>query len=214
MIEYSVQYIIIQLNNKGNKMGITQVPIRARIEVGGTVVETPYVLSFNVHRRRGAAATFDASVKINRAISGSGSVGGGISISAGSGGVHRIFTGIVRGAKITPCWDDPSYAVLTLTGDDTLNLLQGKKYSRRCRGTKSTFCLITGVVRSGLKSGKFAYATDAAFELEPGMGNVEMVNSAHGTNTSLGGIKLADAEGADLKNNLGVRLDVTLEGST
>ena len=194
-------------------MSITQVPIRARIDVGGTVVETPYVLSFNVHRRRGSPTTFDASVKINKSVSGTGSVGGGVAISAGSGSVHRIFTGIVRGAKITPCWDDPSYAILTLTGDDTLGFLKGKKYSRRCRGTKSTFCFITGVVRSGLKSGKFAYATDAAWEFDPGTVNMEMANSAHGTNTSLGGIKLSDAEGANL-GTLGVRLDVTHVDST
>ena len=190
-------------------MSITQVPIRARINVGGTTISTPYVLSFNVHRRRGAVATFDASVKINNAVSGTSSVGGGITISAGSGGMSRIFTGVVRGAKVTPCWDDPSYAILTLTGDDTLGLLKGKKYSRRCRGTKSTFCIITGVTRPGLKSGKFAYATGATFELEPGTVNMEMPSSAHGTNTSLSGLKIADAGGADLVNNLGVRVDVT-----
>jgi hypothetical protein len=190
-------------------MSITQVPIRARIEVAGTIINTPYVLSFNVHRRRGGATTFDASVKINNAVSGVGSIGGGITINAGSSSMRRIFTGIVRGAKITPCWDDPSYAILTLTGDDTLGLLKGKKYSRRCRGTKSTFCIITGVVRSGLKSGKFAYATDAAFELDPGTVNMEMPNSAHGTNTNLSGLKIADAGGADLVNNLGARVDVT-----
>jgi hypothetical protein len=65
------------------------------------------------------------------------------------------------------------------------------------------------VVRSGLKSGKFAYATDAAFELDPGTVNMEMPNSAHGTNTNLSGLKIADAGGADLVNNLGARVDVT-----
>ena len=192
-------------------MSIQQIPIRASISVGGTTVKTPYVLSFNVHRRRGSPATFDASVKIQGSLSSSGSVGGGIVISAGGdGGMQKIFTGIIRGAKITPCWDDPSYVVITLSGDDTLSLLKGKKYSRRCRGTKSTFCIITDVVRSGLKSGKFAHSTGESFEIESGKENMEMVHSAHGTNTSLGGLKVSDAEGADLKNNLGAKLDITL----
>lgn len=190
-------------------MGITQVPIRAYINIGGTTVRTPYVLSFNVHRRRGAAATFSASVKVNNTVSGMGSVGGGITISAGSNSISRVFTGVVRGAKLTPCWDDPSYVILTLTGDDTLGLLKGKKYSRRCRGTKSTFCIITGVVRPGLKSGKFAYSTDASFEFDDGTVNMEIPSAAHGTNTNLSGLKIADAGGADLVNNLGVRIDVT-----
>jgi hypothetical protein len=199
------------LNNKEKRMGITQVPIRACIEVGGAIVETPYVLSFNVHRRRGSPATFDASIKVKGSLSGSiGSSGGGIAISAGTGGVHKIFTGIIRGAKITPCWDDPSYIIVTLSGDDTLSLLKGKKYSRRCRGTKSTFGIITGVTRSGLKSGKFAYATGESFEFEPGNINVELPNSAHGINSSLKGLEVSGAEGADLKNNLGVKIDTTL----
>lgn len=193
-------------------MSIEQVPIRASIEIGGQTIRTPYVLSFNVHRRRGNPATFDASIKVKEGLSGVGSAGGGIAISAGSGNLTKIFTGIIRTAKITPCWDDPSYTIVTLSGDDTLSLLKGKKYSRRCRSTKTTFCIITDVVRSGLKSGKFAY-TGESFELESGKLNVEMANSAHGINASLKGLKIPEAEGADLKNNLGVKLDVTLESN-
>ena len=192
-------------------MSITQVPIRATIRVGSTTVKTPYILSFNVHRRRGSPATFDASIKVKDGLSGSASAGGGIEISAGSGGENKIFTGIIRGAKITPCWDDPSYSIVTLSGDDTLSLLKGKKYSRRCRGTKSTFCIITGVVREGLKSGKFA-STNSSFELEPGNLNSELPKAAHGTNSNLGGLEIGPAEGSNTKNS-GVKLTVTLEQS-
>lgn len=192
-------------------MSIQQVPIRAKIEVGGITVETPYILSFNVHRRRGSPATFDASVKVKGGLSGGvGSAGGGISISAGSGGVSKIFTGIVRAAKITPCWDDPSYVNITLSGDDTLGLLKGKKYSRRCRGTKATFCIITDVTRNGLKSGKFATLTGESFELEPGKTNTEMSQTSQGINSSIGGLKVTEAGGANQGTNLGVKLDITL----
>jgi hypothetical protein len=191
-------------------MSIKQIPIRAKIEVAGATVETPYVLSFNVHRRRGSPATFDASVKVKGGLSGVGSAGGGIVISAGSGGVSKIFTGIVRAAKITPCWDDPSYVNVTLSGDDTLSLLKGKKYSRRCRGTKATFCIITDVTRSGLKSGKFATLTGASFELEPGKMNTEMAQTSQGINSSIKGLKVTETGGADQGNNLGAKLEITL----
>ena len=194
-------------------MSIEQVPIRATITVGGTTVKTPYILSFNVHRRRGSPATFDASIKVKDSLGGSASAGGGIEISAGSGGENKIFTGIIRGAKITPCWDDPSYSIVTLSGDDTLSLLKGKKYSRRCRGTKSTFCIITGVVREGLKSGKFAATDGNSFEFEPGNLNRELPKAAHGTNSSLSGLKIAEAGGSDLNNSFGVQLDLSLEQS-
>lgn len=190
-------------------MSIRQVPIRASVSVGGTTIRTPYVLSFNVHRRRGSPATFDVSVKVKGSISSMSSSGGGISISAGSNSEIKIFTGIIRGAKITPCWDDPSYVNVTLTGDDALSLIKGKKYTRRSRGVKSTFCIITDVVRAGLKSGKFAHSTDSSFELEPGNLNIDMAGSAHGVNSSLSGLKIGDAEGADLKNNLGVQIDIS-----
>lgn len=193
-------------------MSISQVPIRASVNVGGGSIRTPYVLSFNVHRRRGSPSTFDASVKVAGSGGlGGGLAGGGISISAGgSGGGSTIFTGIVKGAKITPCWDDPSYVIVTLTGEDVLSIIKGKKYTRRCVGTKSAFCLITGVVRPGLKSGKFAAMTGGeSFELEPGKSNDELTVASQGTNSSLGSLDIPGAEGSDLKNNLGVPITVS-----
>jgi hypothetical protein len=126
--------------------------------------------------------------------------------------MSKIFTGIVRAAKITPCWDDPSYVNVTLSGDDTLSLLNGKKYSRRCRGTKATFCIITDVTRSGLKSGKFATLTGESFELEPGKTNTEMAQTSQGINSSIRGLKVAETGGADQGNNLGVKPEITLIG--
>ena len=196
-------------------MSITQVPIRASISVGGTSVKTPSVLSFNVHRRRGSPASFDASVKVDSSgVGGGGLAGGGISISAGGGGGGGgvIFTGIVKGAKITPCWDDPAYVIVTLTGEDSLSLIKGKKYTRRSRGVGELppFCLITGLVRTGLKSGKFAVTSGGeSFEIDGGKTNAEITAAAQGTNTNIGAISMPGAEGSDLKNDLGVKISVS-----
>jgi len=192
--------------------GVEQVPIRAVIGIGSDRIETPYVLSFNVHRRRGQPSTFDASVKVKGSISGGGLPSGGISISAGGGGaLNLIFTGIIKGAKITPCWDDPSYVIITLTGEDALSVLKGKKYTRRTSGMKgSAFCLITSVTRAGLKSGKFANSSDASFVLEPGDVSTNIPGLSQSAPASLGGISFPKAEGSDLKNNLGVKVTGTL----
>lgn len=192
-------------------MSIRQVPIRASISIGGGSVETPYILSFNVHRRRGSPSTFDASIKVKGSVGG-GTPTGGISISAGSGGMNKIFTGIIKGAKVTPCWDDPSYVIITLTGDDALSLLQGKRYTRRIAGPgAAAFCLITGVVRPGLKSGKFANSgTDNAFTLSAGDVGENSTGGSQGVSSSLSGLSMAKAEGTN-NNDLTVPIVCSLE---
>lgn len=147
-------------------MGITTVPIRATVTIGSLSVSTPFVLSFTVRKARGQINTFDASLKVGHdKISGPVS-GGSVSIKAGSKGkINQIFTGIVRNAKMTPCWDDPNYVILSISGNDTLSLLQGKKYTRRCRASLGQFCVITSA-RRGLKSGKFTYDSENVFELD------------------------------------------------
>lgn len=149
-------------------MAITTVPVRATISVGGMSISTPFILSFSVRRSRGQISTFDASLKVAHGEF-SGLTGGTISIKAGiEGSEKQIFTGIVRNAKLTPCWDDPNYVMLTISGNDVLSLLQGKKYTRRCRATRGQFCVITSVARKGLKSGKFTYDSENVFELDEG----------------------------------------------
>lgn len=138
-------------------MPIERVKIRARIEIGNFDVETPYILSFNVNRTRGQASTFDARIKIAE-----GEVadmtGGPIKIYAGSGYARDlIFTGIVKKATMSPCFDDPHFVLVNLSGADALSLLQSKKYTRRCRATATSWATIDGVARKGLKSGKFKY---------------------------------------------------------
>jgi len=136
-------------------MTIQLVPIRATITIGALTVSTPYIQSFNVRKTRGQISSFDASLKVDHgAITGS-NMGGFVTISAGSSGQSKIYTGILKKSTVSPCWDDPGYVLLNISGTDVLSHLQGKKYTRRCRATKSTWISIDSVTREGLRDGKF-----------------------------------------------------------
>lgn len=148
-------------------MAIEMVPVRARIKIGDLVVSTPYVQSFNVRKQRGQASSFDATLKV-RASSASRMSGSGVEISAGSSSVRLIFTGICKAAKVSPCYDDPNYVILSVSGVDALYKLEGQLYTRRCRGTESTWVTITGVTRKGLKSGKFSYSNEPTLHIDDG----------------------------------------------
>ena len=147
-------------------MAIEQIKVRATVAVGSLRVSTPYVQSFNVRKQRGQVSTFDASLKVSHDEVSGAITGGTVQISAGENSASNlIFTGICRSAKISPCYDDPKYVILNISGADQMSLLQGKKYTRRCRSTKSTWVAITGVINEGLKSGKFAYTKDPTLEM-------------------------------------------------
>jgi len=140
-------------------MSITQVKVRAKITIGGSlIVETPFILSFNVNKARGQISTFDASLKVpGSAITGSIS-GDHIKIYAGSISTYLsnvIFSGIVKVIRITPCWDDPQYVFMNVSGEDILSTLRGKKYTRRSTASTASWISIDGVARKGLRSGKF-----------------------------------------------------------
>lgn len=143
-------------------MAITPVKIRAKIEIGSLSIVTPYILSFNVTRSRGQVSTFSASLKVSHRDTVGDITGDTVEISAGEGTPKKIFTGMVKKATMTPCFDDPDYVVLNLSGADVLCLLEGKKYTRRCAGQKTAWVLINGVTRTGLKSGKFKYKQEEA----------------------------------------------------
>lgn len=143
-------------------MTIDLIKVRARIRIGSTLmVETPYIQSFNVRKSRGQVSTFDASLKIDHSVIATSQVSGAVVIEAGANGrLNKIFTGIVKKATVSPCWDDPGYVIFNISGTDILGNLQGKKYTRRCRATKSTWISINGKVREGLIDGKFDYKVE------------------------------------------------------
>jgi hypothetical protein len=142
-------------------MGIELVKIRAVVSVGNLDVETPFIQSFNVQKTRGQISTFSAQLKVDSDQLSGGNVGGLVSIKAGGNGTMRqIYTGILKKSTITPCWDDPGYVMWNISGEDSLSLLGGKKYTRRCRATKFSWVTINSVVRKGLRSGKFDAEAD------------------------------------------------------
>jgi N-acetylmuramoyl-L-alanine amidase len=161
-------------------MSIEMVKCRATVVVGGTSVSTPYVQSFNVRKQRGQVSTFDATVKIAYDAISESSAGGPVVIYAGAGGANKlIFTGVCRQAKISPCFDDPYYVILSISGGDTLSLLNGKKYTRRCRASLAAWVGITGVVREGLRSGKFAYSNEPTIITDGGKTELNNNMNAH-----------------------------------
>ena len=147
-------------------MGIDMVKIRAKITIGSLSVQTPYIQSFNVSKTRAAISTFSASLKVKNSGIGNSMSGSSVKVYAGEGSANNlIFTGMIKKATISPCWDDPSYVLLNISGEDKLAYLRGKKYTRRCRSTKSSWVNITGVTRRGLKSSKFKPAMGETFNL-------------------------------------------------
>lgn len=148
---------------------ITEVPVRAKISIGSFYVETPYILSFNVNISRGQISTFDAVLKVEGAAVRGQITGDFCKIAAGVGSPRNtIYQGVIKKAKISPCWDDPKFVILHIAGEDILSNLRGKKFTRRCRGNQSSWASITGVVRPGLKSSKFIYQNDPTMFLDPG----------------------------------------------
>lgn len=189
-------------------MPIDRVKVRATISVGNLSVSTPFIQSFNVNKRRGQISTFDASLKVSHdEVSGS-ITGDNVKISAGQDAANQlIFTGVVKQAKISPCYDDPKYVILSVSGTDTLGLLQGKKFTRRCRATKTAWTSITGLARRGLKSGKFAYQSESRFHISHGEMNQESNVTIYRQNS--GGDTIKPAKPPRTDNDIPPQLYVT-----
>ncbi len=148
-------------------MTIDMTKIRAKIQIGSISIVTPYILSFNVTKTRGTVSTFSASLKIKDSDMSHSLSGDAVKISAGEGSPKNlIFTGMVKKATISPCWDDPSYVLLSISGEDVLSYLRGKKYTRRCRASKTSWLSITGVTRRGLKGGKLKPRREESFSIQ------------------------------------------------
>ena len=161
---------------------LEMIPVRATVTIGSLAIQTPYVLSFNVNRTRGQISTCSASIKVDNSEAANTMVGGRITITAGRKDAEKdVFSGIVRSANVTPCRDDPMYVILSVSGNDILSELQGKKYTRRCRSTQAVWVGIEGIARPGLKSGKFAFVPgESHFET-----NTIVENAANNYTTNL-----------------------------
>ena len=126
------------------------VPVRASIVGAGISASTPNIVSFYVRVTRGELSTFSFSVKQKSMGSGSGMVSFMLNGS-------KIYTGIITSIKVRPCFEDPSYVIIDGNGTDVRMMLQGKTFTRRSKQNTSSWGLITGVVRKGLKNSKLAY---------------------------------------------------------
>ena len=140
------------------------VKVRAMIVIGNLRAGTPplgyanHILSFSVERARGRVSTFSASLKVKHQDVSGTIQGDSIEIHAGTtGGMPLIYTGIVKTANVGPCREDPGFVILNIGGEDVLSRLNGKKFSRRCRSSKGVWTSIEGLVRPGLRSGRFQY---------------------------------------------------------
>ena len=150
-------------------MAIEMVKVRALIDIGegNMMIGTPplgyanHILSFNVDRARGQVASFSASMKVRRdEVSGGLLDNASVVIYAGSINTYlrnKIFTGAIKTATVSPNRDDPEFVILNISGNDILNKLNGKKYTRRCRSTKGVWVSIDNVSRTGLRDGKLTY---------------------------------------------------------
>jgi hypothetical protein len=111
---------------------LTRQKVRAQVEIGGLIVRTPDVVSFNVRRARGQmVGTFSASVKVDYNDT-SGVIGSKIVIRAGlEGSLKTIFTGRVFRSTINPVRSDASKVMLNLSGKDVMADMEGQKINRR-----------------------------------------------------------------------------------
>jgi len=153
-------------------MAITRVKIRATIEGAGFYAETPYINQFTVTKTRNNISSFSASVKVRTANFDATIYAGPVVISAGvktddTTDLKKVFTGIIRKATISPCWDDPTYVLLNISGEDILSELRGKKITRRQIKEKGSWATIDSVIRRGLRSDKFSYINRATMQTSP-----------------------------------------------
>lgn len=139
-------------------MAIENIPIRATItfEDSAISISTPYVMSFNVNKSRGQAASFSASIKVNYTIV--QSMKGRIYIEAGpKDAMRRIFTGYIKSAVPSPCWDDPAYFVVNISGVDELFKLENRRFTRRQLTNDTSWAIINDVVSQGTMNAKLKY---------------------------------------------------------
>ena len=112
-------------------MAIENIPIRATINFeSGLSISTPYILSFNVNKNRGQPGTFSASIKVS--VSDIENMQGKLNITAGrKDNENKIFTGYIKNVVPSPCWDDPAFFIVNLSGVDELFKLENRKITRR-----------------------------------------------------------------------------------
>ncbi len=155
-----------------NCANITLEKIRAELDFGDSLVfSTPDIESFSVQRsRQQLASTFSASIKVPADIV--FPVGQDVTIRAGTlGNLKTIFTGKVLSIQVNPTFDDATRYVVSLSGQDRFQELEGQTFSRRQRTrAQSTFAAITGISSRNPQKG-------VSYEKRIGNGGTHRLNS-------------------------------------
>lgn len=134
--------------------------VRARVEIGNIVLETPYVKALSITRQRG---TLWASASITLELptdSGNTASGDDVKIYVTvDGNTKLLFTGYIETMDITPSMTKYGGILLNMTAYDKLYKLRLLKISRRIQTSPGdVWCSITGVTR------KVGESTSSRFE--------------------------------------------------
>lgn len=128
--------------------------VRARVEIGSTVLETPYVKAFSVTRQRGVLWA-SASISLELPTSSDNTATGeNIKIyTTVDGDTKLLFTGYIETLDITPSMSKYGGILINITAYDKLYKLRLLKVNRRIQTSPGdVWCSITGVTRKAGES--------------------------------------------------------------
>ena len=123
--------------------------VRAKVEIGDTILETPFVKAFSVTRQRGVLWA-NASITLELPTdSGNRATGDTIKIYATVDGATKLlFTGYIDTLDITPSMSKYGGLLVNITAYDKLYKLRLLKVNRRIQVSPGdVWCSITGVTR-------------------------------------------------------------------
>lgn len=143
---------------------LEQQSIRARVDSPFGSIETPYVLSFYVNKTRNQLDSFNCSLKVS---SSKGPIesddASTVTISAGVGIPRKIYTGYIMSVNARPCFEDPDYFIVDISGTDARKFLEGKSFTRRQKIENKSWVEITSVNNKGIKSSKLKHNNKTDF---------------------------------------------------
>lgn len=174
-------------------MQLVQESIRAAVTVGNVTISTPWVKSFNVQKTRGKlTATFTASIELDGTTitANAGEINSKVVIQTAVNGVWRkIFTGFLKKVNIGPAFEHAGWFNITLSGDDSMFLLEGRKFSRRLQiTTLPEYAVITSRLTPSVTAPQRYLQTNIyRFDLTSGMAKII-------TAPDIGGTKFGGAE--------------------
>ena len=167
-------------------IGIEQEAVRAKIELSGVSILTPYVKAFSIDKARQRLSTsFSCTVEIPA--SSSFVAGADLIIWAGLKGLEtKRFTGMIRTITTQPSFDKAGYFVLSISGVDKMGDLDGATFSRRLRSDGfSAFVSIDGGPSNRPSRGVSVDKRVRGGKHQTTSSTPQMKNGEHGTITKM-----------------------------